>query len=93
MDMSTLISPSRALWEVSQNWRRSCYEAAVRMGSVADTDTAAEPNLVLRWRGLAMSTELGLPEDTQPIIDGLEACERAATWVASSPSCLRSAVE
>jgi hypothetical protein len=45
-------------------------------------------NPVLRWSGRAMQPKLGLPDDTRPIIDGLEACARVARWVAESPSCL-----
>jgi hypothetical protein len=54
-------------------------------GFAAATDK--QKNIVLRWVGQPIPTDRGVPADTRPLIEGLEACARAIKWVASrSPS-------
>lgn len=48
----------------------------------------AGTQVVLRWVGRTIRPELGLPDDREAVIDGLEACVRAARWIASRPSFL-----
>jgi hypothetical protein len=55
----------------------------IPVGFVAATDSGN--NIVLRWVGEPIPISEGVPADTGPLIEGLEASARAVRWVASRP--------
>jgi hypothetical protein len=59
-------------------------------GFAATTDKGK--NIVLRWVGQPIPADKGVPADTGPLIEGLEACARAIKWVSSRPPPQRGAL-